>query len=1010
MLHLEYKAVFFFKRAGNKRFSSLGVLLAGLIAFNATYAQRPIFRHYSTPEGLSSTEAYMVMQDSQGYIWISTDHGVSRFDGYEFKTFTTDDGLNGNTVFGTYEDYRGRIWFFTFEAGLSYYKNGEIINFLKDTLMENWDGVSVPFSMHVNRGDTIWLGVRHTDYPRQYVKVFPDGTFVKDSVNSKEQSGFIRRFKDGGYFMSGYPLVEGQETLLNLIDESGKARALKAEICAPHFNYHTDFTSFLKPNGNILFVNNGVLREWEKDSVRELVRFKKSTNLGLLEDKKQNVWIALALGGVMVYRNGNFEQAPQVWLEDKLVSWITEDAEGGIWITTLDDGVYYTPSVEVLAMSNTEFFGKGRLLDFAGKGDTLLVIVKNGMAARLVYQSDSLPDILVKQLFSQNITGILWPERGNAYITGWHENKSQFGFLNQKDFTLKHYPSREDILSRIDSANIYMGPTGITSELDRQTSEELYEIRSTRMHNWRSMYRDKDDLWLGGMSRLWRYSISRDTLEIYKPEEELLKGRVTDIDKAGHCLLLATSGRGLVIVDSNEVWNISSRDGLPGTICNDICVDQKGDIWLSTNKGISRVSGLHKSARLFSIRNYDFLASTISQRVKKIYLMDSVVWALSDDGIIYFNYKNVGLSKPPPVYIHGFEVNHKEINGGNKKIFNWEENNIDISFAGLSYQSVKKLRYKYRMLGLDTAWNYTTQTNVIYPKLGAGRYEFQVYAQNTEGIWSTAKAKRKFIILAPWWKRRWFIISEIVIVFLILAGIGYFYWQRQRKKSETENKMNQLKLQALQAQMNPHFIFNVLGAIQSFIVAKDTVAAQEYLASFASLVRSTLNHSVKGWVPLEEEIRLLKIYLKLEEMRFELPFIYRFEIDERLDVNVVNIPTMLLQPFIENSIIHGISPAKKQGSLHISIKQQGGNLKCTITDNGVGRQRSNLKPNAEEKIHRSLGVNITDERIKLLKSKSDKEPPITYVDLKDERDNTSGTKVIVILPYKLIPSDSLKNK
>ncbi|MGB0177768.1 MAG: ligand-binding sensor domain-containing protein, partial [Owenweeksia sp.] len=356
-------------------------------------AQEPVFRHFSTPEGLPSPETYMVMEDRKGYMWISTDHGASRFDGYQFTNFTTDDGLNGNTVFGTYEDYKGRIWFYTFRGGLSYLEGDSILNPVKGAPMENWKGMSVPFSMYVDTGDTVWLGLRRTFVLGQFIKVFPDGTFRK-TILPGGKDGFIKRFSSGGYFINGAPM-RTELSKLSLIDAQNQVKYYSDKVKIDS-SYSSSFTAFQKPDGSIIFVYSRVLAEWNKGSISILDTLHYATNLGLFEDSNKNVWVSRAKGGVAVYRNRNFRDPPQLWLKDRLVSWITEDSEGGIWVSTLNDGIYYTPSVDVLALPGEKYFGNKRVIHITGKADTLLVTLKNGEVTRLVYRANASLDTLTK--------------------------------------------------------------------------------------------------------------------------------------------------------------------------------------------------------------------------------------------------------------------------------------------------------------------------------------------------------------------------------------------------------------------------------------------------------------------------------------------------------------------------------------------------------------------------------------------------------------------------------------
>lgn len=243
---------------------------------------------------------------------------------------------------------------------------------------------------------------------------------------------------------------------------------------------------------------------------------------------------------------------------------------------------------------------------------------------------------------------------------------------------------------------------------------------------------------------------------------------------------------------------------------------------------------------------------------------------------------------------------------------------------------------------------------------------------------------------------------------LLKERTNLFQEQNTTEKNETILKMQtefdsvrkdkenvELKLKALRSQMNPHFIFNSLNAIQSYVSQNNNIEAIKYIAEFARLMRQILQGSEQVAIPLIEQIDFIKNYLRLESLRFNERFIYQIEIDEEIEEDMMNVPPMIVQPYVENAIIHGMK-GKKEGGL-ISIKytlmEDDKHILCVVEDNGTGRQ---IKPSKEKKGHKSLGTKITEERLKAINQ--DASISVEFIDLKDEKNNPLGTQVKIILP------------
>lgn len=239
-------------------------------------------------------------------------------------------------------------------------------------------------------------------------------------------------------------------------------------------------------------------------------------------------------------------------------------------------------------------------------------------------------------------------------------------------------------------------------------------------------------------------------------------------------------------------------------------------------------------------------------------------------------------------------------------------------------------------------------------------------------------------------------ISYLICMFGFIVLIGFLILQHQRIKAQ--KKINDLTQQNLRSQINPHFIFNVLNSIQYYILRNDSEASSKYLTKFASLLRLTLDNSQTNLITINEEIESLKLYLELESMRLENNLEYEIELDNDIDSYMFKIPTLLLQPFVENSIIHGIQEKNGKGKVHIQLKLKNNAIHCLIEDNGVGRKQADVLKTEEQKQRKSHGRQITETRLNLLNSLYGKELGIAYSDLTNEQKEPCGTRVEFDLP------------
>lgn len=356
-------------------------------------------------------------------------------------------------------------------------------------------------------------------------------------------------------------------------------------------------------------------------------------------------------------------------------------------------------------------------------------------------------------------------------------------------------------------------------------------------------------------------------------------------------------------------------------------------------------------------------------------------------------------SLPPSVFINSVKINGKDTTTLSHYELSHENNAIEFNISGIS-NSPSGIQYKYMLEGFDKEWIYTVNTSIYYTSLAPGSYTFKVFAMNDSGIWSTLPSVISFTIQPPFYMSAWFLLT-LVFGVIIIGFLIYFLIQKQnqlKNKQIEEQKQRALasELQALRSQMNPHFIFNTLNSIQNFISKNESKDASIYLSKFAKLMRATLANTKRQRISLKDEIETLTLYLELEQLRLNNKFSYEILVDETIDTQYEQIPSMLIQPYVENAIWHGISHKEGNGIIRIQFLPENEHLlKCVVEDNGIGRENAiKLKQNTTSP---SFGMNITKERVELLNSLNGNQLSVKINDLKINN-QPAGTRVELYVP------------
>ena len=464
----------------------------------------------------------------------------------------------------------------------------------------------------------------------------------------------------------------------------------------------------------------------------------------------------------------------------------------------------------------------------------------------------------------------------------------------------------------------------------------------------------------------------------------------------------ALNNGGVVCFTDGKFNSSSSIRYLGNKTVISLTEDIKGNMWFGTSgSGIYRLNKTIKinysTPKVFSTTN------TVTEEFAGVSILSSLPISDSNSKVLRTDIlKNDTI--PPVVFVNNIKINGVDTSILNYYELNHNENTVELNISGV-FGGKSELQYKYILEGKETKWNYTTNTNMYYTSLIPGNYTFKIVAMSDGGVWSKVPAVITFSINPPIYKSFWFLFAIIFLVIAILLLITFFsYRKAQRRKTlfeEGKKKVLLSELHALRSQMNPHFIFNTLSSIQSFITKNNSREAVNYLSKFSKLMRGTLENTQKQKIPIKDEIETLELYMDLEKLRLNNKFDYQIIIDREIDIQFEEIPPMLIQPYIENAIWHGISHKEGKGIIKICFILENENLlKCEIIDDGVGRKKASEIKNSQrhQEKNKSFGMSITKDRLEIINSLKDSKLNVNIIDLNNNNNTPSGTKIEIFIP------------
>lgn len=481
------------------------------------------------------------------------------------------------------------------------------------------------------------------------------------------------------------------------------------------------------------------------------------------------------------------------------------------------------------------------------------------------------------------------------------------------------------------------------------------------------------------------------------PEKFNVTLQVNDFGElSDNTIAMATNGHGVLLMKNNTYTTVDEDNGLSSGICNAIAADDN-TLWVATNKGLNKVMRIDDSIKVEHFNIYDGL---LSNEVNDVLVAGDTIWVATKNGVNFFSKSRLIKSKMRPVVhienivAHGNTLPLHEISAPLE--LRHQENDVMIKFVSPFFNSIGAITYRYK-LHPEAEWSYTKNPFVYLIALQPDDYQFTVQAQGRSALWSN-EATFSFTVLKPFYATGFFITAVVLIFISVVSAIVYNYIRNQKIKTDMQQRIVVSELQTLRSQMNPHFLFNALNSIQDLFLKDDRRTAQHYISKFGKLMRSQLDHS-SGSITIAEELAILTNYLEIEQLRMKHRFQFNVNVDPRIDVHTTELPSMILQPFIENSIWHGFTETIVNAVLNIDFKLSHDDyIMITIRDNGIGRKKS---ASTKQRKHQSKGITLINERINILNYNNEKKITLAIEDPEDESGNGLGTLVTITIPLEI---------
>ncbi len=1017
--------------------------------------------------GFGQSQVSTIIEDQEGFIWIGTYLGLFRFDGLQSVAFRPEkdnpNSMSSEFVYKIYEDNSRYLWIATRNGLTRIDPSRKIFTRYKH---DSEDIHSIPnnriFDLQLYTDSTLLLSCDRSglcEFNMNSGKVSrlnPD--YIKDTGDKIEDVWPVNTYisnKRKVFIQSGRGFLaydEAQNVLKNVIDTVTGFHQIKGKR-----------SFFASRDSSIWFVDDiGLLYRWMP--LQSMRSYGDATTRSLIKAGLIKLF-DFNRQYILVSTHKSYFLADRVTGEIKPFS-LREDQDEILLPQSISACRETRAGIILLGLRTGEFLMIDPLMQhFKFKkiihGDPELRFQISDIQDDHEFQRRYIAVFSDSVFFTEHLISGEWnihPKVKGSGVTNewlmdhagrlWHTNGPMLMEVDRKQgHTKAYYPSVPAIdlssMEEIAPGRILVGSfrEGLfLFEKDKGVFDKVPETKGWIRTQVFSMKYDPghSSVWIGTVRNgLFRYDMVLDTFIQYRYNSRnphsLGGDWVRDItfDSLGF-IWFATDPIGLSRFDYNApadsaFLNFTMENGLPSSHIGGIVTDRKGMLWMSSLNGIAELNPADLSIRIFN--EGDGLLQTFSSGSNVFITRDNTIMLGMQQGYYYFSPDELMTNVTPPGFvIHDIQVFDRSIKLAYQDraiqpiSLTHKENFITFRFSVINLTEAEKNSVKYKMEGLEDQWNFRTGIHEVkYTNIPPGDYVFRIFAANNDGVWNDQETRITVNIKPPFWQRTWFYLMLAVFgagtirswyQFRLSQSIreSKLMAEKEALRTTAEKQMAELEMTALRAQMNPHFIFNCLNSINRFIIINDNDAASSYLTKFAKLIRQVLDNSRGEKIALSAELETLQLYIEMESLRFADKFEYIIDVDPSLLAQPYAIQPMLIQPYVENAIWHGLMHRKSRGKLILRFLRFDNALQVEIEDNGVGREKARQIKASQLVRKQSHGMKVTAERMSLLSKKLQVPVEARVEDLYDVDFHASGTRVILTLPLEWSPDDSAPSK
>ncbi|HEV7781584.1 MAG TPA: two-component regulator propeller domain-containing protein [Chitinophagaceae bacterium] len=1026
----------------------LTILLSGFFYLLQLQAQhQPSFINKTEADGLSDNRITCFYKDKKGYVWIGTESGLNRYNGNSFKIYrplsAQHHDLSDAYITSIAQDSKGHVWvstrkglnridFFTDTTEFIHAAAGENINLpfenVWDVFPENdtsvWIAIDTKYFL---RYDPVkkqlysfdfrqYLTDNKIEYTPRYHSVFKIAQRSAEELWLATTEGIFSFNKRTGTFTLVYGVPLDRISFFHYESESGKLycadernilyiyeekmhRMLKTDLGANSNRNKPLLPYFAGQHGLFIPAPEGLAWINENNQVAAFIPGNLTKENALLpgkitttfKDNKGITWIGTEKGmsRFVPSLNANlhisFPQNLQYDVAYSLKNFIYNKEREEWLVASYSDNTIWkvnnsTGQVDILKRPSS--FNNDTCYAFYSRHPDTVFLLCNNVLLTYHYPTHSWQKQHFPSPWDQGtLTSMTIDPQGNYWLGT--RRKGLFVF--------------DPVLKTIWSPPI--------SQLDMSI---IHSLQYDPYNNC---------IWIGSFSNgLYSFSLKERTFRNI-PRNDSIAGAfhsslINDIAIGRHgTIWSATLAGGLVKYTPGQktgtgIINYETRNGLPDNNIFSIAIDKNDQPWFTTSKGIGWMNSTGERT-LFLNKESGLPYSKFQQSIAC--LPGDLVATAVDNSLFSFFAPALLQQEDNNLVLDQIRLNDTNAISNDDHSFNHKQNTFGFDYSLLDFTAPGAIEYFCKLEGFDDDWIMNGNLATIrYAGLTPGKYTFRVKAKKTDGTFNEREVSWSFSITPPFWETWWFKI----LVLTLIAFTGWWLYQRRVKKIRTdervrndyEKRIAETEMQALRAQMNPHFMFNSLNSINNFILKNDPDNASGYLTKFSRLMRLILDNSRSEWVVLENELKALALYIELEAVRFDSAFSYSLEITKDIDAETVMVPPLIIQPYVENAIWHGLLHRKDpEGRIDIRLWKNNGTLYIEVEDNGVGRDEAKRLKSKTATRHKSHGMKITAERMDIVNKVYNVEAGVTITDLGTGTNNT-GTRVLITLKYRTYDS------